>query len=143
MQDTIIINSVKEIRRVAEKLLAFCDNTRVITFNGEIGAGKTTLIIALCELLATEDIVNSPTFSIVNVYEGQSVIYHMDLYRLEDIEEAIAIGIEEYLDSNDYCFIEWPEILAPILEDFNTITVDIQIINEHSRQFIFNSSWTN
>ncbi len=137
MQDTIIINSVKEIRRVAEKLLAFCDNTRVITFNGEIGAGKTTLIIALCELLATEDIVNSPTFSIVNVYEGQSVIYHMDLYRLEDIEEAIAIGIEEYLDSNDYCFIEWPEILAPILEDFNTITVDIQIINEHSRQFIF------
>lgn len=141
MQENITINSINDIGRVAEKLLAFCHDTRLITFQGEIGAGKTTLITTLCEILEVEDIVSSPTFSIVNVYEGKQIVYHMDLYRLEDIEEALGIGIEEYLDSGHYCFIEWPELIEPILYDLDMVQVQIGVIDETKRSFAFVKSF--
>ena len=134
----IVINNVSSIRRVAQELLAFCDDIKCIVFKGEIGAGKTTLITALCELLEVVDIATSPTFSIANAYEGkESSVYHMDLYRLNDIEEAFGIGIEEYLDAPNYCFIEWPEIIQPLLVHTPLIEVSIELLSENSREFVF------
>jgi tRNA threonylcarbamoyladenosine biosynthesis protein TsaE len=138
-EQKITIHNINGIRRVAEELLAFCDMDRCIIFTGEIGAGKTTLITALCDVLEMNDVASSPTFSIVNVYESSnhSVVYHMDLYRLNSIEEAFSIGIEEYLDTNNYCFIEWAGIIAPLLECLSTVEVTILIIDENTREFYF------
>lgn len=137
-RECIEIQHVSEIGRVAETLLAFCQDIRCITFVGDIGAGKTTLINALCQLLEVKDLVSSPTFSLVNIYEGgKKTVYHMDLYRLEDFDEALNIGIEEYLDSPNYCFIEWPELIESLLEEENIVAVSIANTGENSRKFIF------
>ncbi len=98
---------------------------RVLAFSGEMSAGKTTFIHALCEWLQVEDVVSSPTFSLINEYhfttaEGPATIYHMDWYRINSIEEAIAAGIEDCLLQSTrgklvYCFIEWPERAMPLL----------------------------
>jgi tRNA threonylcarbamoyladenosine biosynthesis protein TsaE len=138
IEKKINIDSIASIRRVAEELLAFCDGVKCIAFTGEIGAGKTTLITALCKILEISDVASSPTFSIVNPYEGKKhSVYHMDLYRLNDIEEALGIGIEEYLDSPNYCFIEWPEIIEPLLIGFPIVKVSINVIDETEREFTF------
>ena len=138
IEKRITIDNISSIRRVAQELLAFSDDNKCIVFIGEIGAGKTTLITAMCQLLEISDVATSPTFSIVNAYEGKNnSVYHMDLYRLNDIEEAFGIGIEEYLDSSNYCFIEWPEIIEPLLVGFPIVEVSINLISETSREFIF------
>ena len=91
-------------------------STKVVAFYGKMGAGKTSLIKELCSELGTKDIVNSPTFSIVNIYDTESEkIYHFDCYRLNSITEALDLGIEDYFYSNHYCFIEWPENIETIL----------------------------
>lgn len=101
---------------------------RVYAFEGQMGAGKTTFIKQLCEQMGSEDVVNSPTFAIVNVYDVtqpyQGEVYHFDCYRLKDIREAMDFGAEEYLYSGNYCFIEWPTIIEPLLPD-NTVWVKI------------------
>ena len=101
---------------------------RVFAFEGQMGAGKTTFIKHLCEAMGTTDIVNSPTFSIVNVYDVKlpqpGEVYHFDCYRLKNIHEAIDLGAEDYLYSGNYCFIEWPEIIAQLLPN-DTIYVRI------------------
>ena len=101
---------------------------RVYAFEGQMGAGKTTFIKELCEEMGTEDVVNSPTFAIVNVYDVErpykGEVYHFDCYRLKDIREAMDFGAEEYLYSGNYCFIEWPEMIAPLLPD-DTVWVKI------------------
>ena len=91
----------------------------VFCFEGPMGVGKTTLIKQICEEMNVVDYVNSPTFSIVNVYETQDrqEIYHIDLYRLKNMQEAMDIGIEDYLYSNQYCFIEWPNLIKDILPE--------------------------
>ncbi|MFD2569645.1 tRNA (adenosine(37)-N6)-threonylcarbamoyltransferase complex ATPase subunit type 1 TsaE [Spirosoma soli] len=102
---------LEELDAVARQLLAEGRTQAVWLFTGEMGAGKTTLIKALCRTLGVISMVQSPTFSIVNEYtthEGKSV-YHFDCYRLRNEAEALDIGIEEYFDSGNYCFIEWPE----------------------------------
>ena len=94
------------------------DGSRVIAFTGEMGAGKTTLIKDLCEKLGTEDILNSPTFSIVNVYgTADGEIYHFDCYRLKNVVEAQEMGAEEYLHSGNLCLIEWPEVIEDLLDE--------------------------
>ena len=108
---TLSIVHLDELDAVAHRLLAEGRNQPVWLFDGEMGAGKTTFIKALCRALGVISTVQSPTFSIVNEYtthEGHSV-YHFDCYRLRNEAEALDIGIEEYFDSGDYCFIEWPE----------------------------------
>ena len=108
---TVHFHRLDELDKVAHQLLAEGRNHSVRLFEGEMGAGKTTLIKALCRALGVISMVQSPTFSIVNEYtthEGHSV-YHFDCYRLRNEAEALDIGIEEYFDSGDYCFIEWPE----------------------------------
>ena len=99
--------------------------SRVILFRGTMGAGKTTLIKTLVRILGSEDNVSSPTFSLVNEYHAaEGPIYHFDLYRLKDEEEAYGIGLEEYLDSGNWCLVEWPEKAAGLLPENSTL-VDI------------------
>lgn len=101
---------------------------RVFAFEGQMGAGKTTFIKHLCEQMGTDDVVNSPTFAIVNVYDVAlpypGEVYHFDCYRLKDIREAMDLGVEEYLYSGNYCFIEWPDKIEPLLPD-DTVYIHI------------------
>ena len=101
---------------------------RVYAFEGQMGAGKTTFIKELCEEMGTEDVVNSPTFAIVNVYDVErpykGEVYHFDCYRLKDIREAMDFGAEEYLYSGNYCFIEWPKLIEPLLPE-DTVWIKI------------------
>ncbi len=109
--------SLNEMPDVANRILELADNIDILKFEGNLGAGKTTLIKALCHAIGIEQNVQSPTFSIVNVYEnidGQQ-IYHFDCYRLNYVNEAYDFGIEEYLDSGNKCFIEWPQVIDELL----------------------------
>ena len=112
----------------AVEILKQTEPHRVYAFEGEMGAGKTTFIKKLCEEMGTEDIVNSPTFAIVNVYDVEQPykgeVYHFDCYRLKDIREAMDFGAEEYLYSGNYCFIEWPEKIEALLPE-DTVRVKI------------------
>ena len=113
---TIVVSQLDEVNAAARRLLGEGRERSVWLFTGDMGAGKTTLIQALCRALGVLSNVQSPTFSIVNEYtthEGHSV-YHFDCYRLRNEAEALDIGIEEYFDSGDYCFIEWPERITSL-----------------------------
>jgi tRNA threonylcarbamoyladenosine biosynthesis protein TsaE len=126
---------------VAKEMLAYLqDAPRVWLFRGQMGAGKTTLSKELLKQLGIDQNVQSPTFSLVNEYQTKSgeTVYHFDLYRLKNIQEALAIGIEEYLDSGNYCLIEWPE-QAEELWDFPHVNVEIEAINEVQRKLTL--SW--
>ena len=110
---------------------------RVFAFEGQMGAGKTTFIKQLCEEMGTEDVVNSPTFAIVNVYDVEQPykgeVYHFDCYRLKDIREAMDFGAEEYLYSGNYCFIEWPRLIEPLLPD-DTVWIKIEVLENGERR---------
>ena len=105
----------------ALEILKKAEPHRVFAFDGQMGAGKTTFIKKLCEQMGTTDVVNSPTFAIVNVYDVEQPyrgeVYHFDCYRLKDIREAIDFGAEDYLYSGNYCFIEWPEMIEALLPE--------------------------
>jgi len=103
--------TLNEIDGVAAQLIAIAGDHKVIAFHGEMGAGKTTLIHSICRLLKIKDVTGSPTFSIINEYNTDTgeIVYHLDLYRLKDEQEAIATGIEDCLYSGDLCMVEWPE----------------------------------
>lgn len=120
-----IINSLGEIPEVANKIINQLQY-KLITFEGEMGAGKTTFIKEFVKALGTNDDVSSPTFSIVNEYETDSgIVYHFDFYRLNHEEEALDFGIEEYLYSNQYCLMEWPNKIANFIPDeHHTITIE-------------------
>lgn len=117
----------------ALEILKRTEPHRVYAFEGQMGAGKTTFIKQLCEEMGTDDVVNSPTFAIVNVYDVErpykGEVYHFDCYRLKDIREAMDFGAEEYLYSGNYCFIEWPEMIEPLLPED---TVWIQIVPQEN-----------
>lgn len=121
------------------QLLRETEPRRVFAFEGQMGAGKTTFIKQLCEAMGTTDVVNSPTFAIVNVYDVQhptpSEVYHFDCYRLKDIREAIDLGAEEYLYSGNYCFIEWPEMIEPLLPA-DTVYVRITPLDNGDRRLV-------
>ena len=110
----------------AAAMLAAFPQARVFTFEGPLGAGKTTLIKALCKLLGVESGMGSPSFAIVNEYATNSseTIYHFDLYRLKKAQELEGIGFTEYVDSGRYCFIEWPEMAVPLLPP-GTVSVTV------------------
>ena len=120
-------------------LLKRTEPHRVFAFEGQMGAGKTTFIKRLCEEMGTTDVVNSPTFAIVNVYDVEQPyrgeVYHFDCYRLKDIREAMDFGAEEYLYSGNYCFIEWPEIIEPLLPE-DTVRVRIIPQENGDRQLV-------
>ncbi len=119
------ITTLEELPIRAKELLETYKDYRVFAFYGEMGAGKTTFIKELCKLLNVTDQVNSPTFSIINEYATKDgdLIYHADLYRLKDEEEAFNIGFMDYLSSGNYCFIEWAEKIENLLPSNSVKTV--------------------
>ncbi|RKE95319.1 tRNA (adenosine(37)-N6)-threonylcarbamoyltransferase complex ATPase subunit type 1 TsaE [Ichthyenterobacterium magnum] len=116
--------NIKDIDAVASRILETL-TSKIILLDGDMGAGKTTLIKALVVALGSNDIVSSPTFSIVNEYKLENdSIYHFDLYRIEDETEALNFGFEDYLYSNNWLLIEWPEKIQNLLDDnVNVITI--------------------
>ena len=115
---TIQINSLDSIRESAKAFLAAMDDRTVFAFHGQMGAGKTTFIKAICEELGVEDVINSPTFAIINEYRYETtgeLIYHFDFYRINKLSEAEDIGTEDYFYSGALCFIEWPEKIEDLL----------------------------
>lgn len=133
---TIAIDSLDKIREVAHAFVSEMGDYTVFAFNGEMGAGKTTFIKAVCEELGVEDITNSPSFAIINEYRSETtaeLIYHFDCYRLENETEAEEIGVEDYFYSGALCFIEWPERVADLLPD-DTVDVDVEELEDGSRK---------
>ena len=130
----IILNSLDDIKEVARTFLAEIGDNKLIAFYGHMGAGKTTFVKALCEELGVEDVVNSPTFAIVNEYtdrEGESV-FHFDFYRIKSLEEAFGIGFDNYMGSGCFCFMEWPEKVEEILPE-ETLRVEISEVEDGTR----------
>jgi tRNA threonylcarbamoyladenosine biosynthesis protein TsaE len=123
--------SLSDLGTAAKELLTFCGETKVITFSGTLGAGKTTFIKAICKQLGVEDLVSSPTFSIINEYrDSKNVpVYHFDFYRLKTTQEAEDTGCVDYFFSNNYCFIEWPQLIESLLPD-EYVKVEITNTNE-------------
>ena len=121
------IQSLETINKTAQEFIELIGENTVFAFNGKMGAGKTTFIKAVCEMLGVKETVNSPTFSIVNEYEGTNgrIIFHFDCYRINKVQEALDFGAEEYLYSGNLCFIEWSENIAPILPD-TIVNVNIE-----------------
>ena len=128
-----------KIQEVAIKLLWDSANYKVFALHGEMGAGKTTFIHALCEAMGVMDVITSPTFSIINQYQtnnGQT-IYHMDLYRVKDANEAINAGVEDCLYSGNICLVEWPEKAAGIFPD-ETLHITITSVDDNTRNLKYN-----
>ncbi|HRZ95971.1 MAG TPA: tRNA (adenosine(37)-N6)-threonylcarbamoyltransferase complex ATPase subunit type 1 TsaE [Paludibacter sp.] len=136
---TLKIESLNTINSTARQFIEQIGNKTVFAFNGKMGAGKTTFIKAICEELGVKDTVNSPTFSIVNEYEGndKKIIYHFDCYRINKVQEALDLGAEEYLYSGNLCFIEWSENIASLLPD-SLVNVNIEEIEYGVRNVILN-----
>ena len=135
MSKIIEISSLDELDKVAEAVINALNGRTVVAFDAPMGAGKTTLISRIAALLGAEDSVTSPTFAIVNQYEGKErTIYHFDMYRIERVEEALDFGSEEYLSSGELCLVEWPEKIEPLLPD-DTMVVRIKILSDTARRF--------
>lgn len=119
MQKEYIANSLKDLPGIAKDIISLVKKPVVFLFYGEMGVGKTTFIQVLCKELGVEEAMSSPTFSLVNEYQSNdgNLIYHFDFYRVEQPEEALDIGAEEYFYSGNYCFIEWPEKINNYLPD--------------------------
>lgn len=130
---TIQVENIDALHDAASQLLKEYPNERIFLFYGQMGAGKTTLINALCQQLGVQDHTSSPTFSIVNEYASDNgPLYHFDFYRLKDEVEALDMGYEEYFYSNSYCFVEWPEKIPNLLPQ-NTISIQIETTGIQSR----------
>ena len=114
----ITISSLESIREAAREFIQHIGEHRVFAFYGEMGAGKTTFIKAICEELGVEDVITSPTFAIVNEYtSNDGPIYHFDFYRIKKLEEVYDMGFEDYFYSGALCFIEWPELIEEVLPE--------------------------
>ncbi len=121
-----------DVEKVAKQLIENV-KTKTLLFYGDMGVGKTTLIKTIVKVLGSDDEVSSPTFSIVNEYQLQNdKIYHFDLYRINDLEEAYNFGIEDYIDSEHWKLIEWPEKVKPILTDYFD-KIDLELAPENNR----------
>ncbi|MBQ3173161.1 MAG: tRNA (adenosine(37)-N6)-threonylcarbamoyltransferase complex ATPase subunit type 1 TsaE [Alistipes sp.] len=136
MERIIDIDSIDELDKVAEAVVEALEGRTVVAFDAPMGAGKTTLISRIAAYLGAEDAVTSPTFAIVNQYEGRDrTIYHFDMYRIERVEEALDFGSEEYLSSGELCLVEWPEKIEPLLPE-DTMVVKIEILGDTERRFV-------
>ena len=131
----IKINSLDNIREAAKQFIAAMEDNTVFAFYGKMGAGKTTFIKAVCEELGVTDVINSPTFAIVNEYrsdETGELIYHFDFYRIKKLDEVYDMGYEDYFYSGALCFIEWPELVEEVLPG-DAVKVTIEEVEDGTR----------
>lgn len=140
---SIQIRDIEHIGEAAHEFIQHIGDHRVFAFYGEMGAGKTTFIKAICEELGVEDVITSPTFAIVNEYSLAShdspltsMIYHFDFYRIKKLEEVYDMGFEDYFYSGALCFIEWPELIEEVLPE-DAVKVNITVNPDGSRTVIF------
>lgn len=131
---------LSNLQTIASELAAICQRRKKVAFLGNMGVGKTTLIQALCQALGSSEHATSPTFAIINQYEIDKIdnqigrkIWHIDLYRVTSSEEVLDVGIEEYLDNHDYCFIEWPQVIQHLLPP-ETIWVELTPVADNKRK---------
>lgn len=133
---TINVDSIELLPEAAHRFVEMMEDETVYAFYGDMGAGKTTFINQLCKALGVDDDdTSSPSFSIINEYRSSTtaeLIYHFDLYRIEDIDEALDIGVEDYFDSGALCLLEWPERIEPLLPD-DTVVVNIKVNDDNTR----------
>ncbi len=136
---TYTITKEAELAKVATALIESIGYANILAFYGKMGAGKTTFIKAICAALQVKDMVNSPTFAIVNQYDTpkDTPIFHFDFYRMESPQEALDIGFDDYIDSGALCLMEWPEKIAPLLPE-DCIEIHIDLLPNLDRQI----SWT-
>ena len=129
----ILIKDKNHLSAAAKKLLKYTRDKKILAFYGSMGAGKTTIIKAICEVLGSVDIVSSPTFTLVNEYRTTAgeTLYHIDFYRIKKQEEVFDFGVEEYLSGESYCFMEWPELVEEILPPE---TVKIRVVADDDEQ---------
>ena len=134
MESKWIIEKEGDLEQIAKELLTNFKNNRVFTFSGNLGSGKTTFIKYLCKVLGVTGQVSSPTFALVNEYDGDNSlkIYHFDFYRIKNEREAYDMGYEEYFYSGGYCFIEWPEMISELVPP-NAVTIQIDV-NGNTRE---------
>lgn len=143
----IIIENINRIDEAAKQFIENIGNNRIFAFYGKMGAGKTTFIKAVCEELGVEDVITSPTFAIVNEYEmgagtdypqqlNCSTIYHFDFYRIKRLEEFFDMGGEDYFDSGNLCFLEWPELIEEVLP-LDAVKVSIEEMSDGRRRIVW------
>jgi tRNA threonylcarbamoyladenosine biosynthesis protein TsaE len=115
----LVCKDLLDLDRVAKEIIKFAGVNKIWLFEGEMGAGKTTLIKSICRILGIKDNISSPTFSLVNEYQNGKgeIFYHFDFYRINNEEEAMDIGCDEYFDSGNHCFIEWPSKIPALIPD--------------------------
>jgi len=134
-QHIIYIKQLADIPTAAKQILEMIGDKRIVLLKGNLGAGKTTLTQQIVFTLGHTGSTSSPTYSLVNEYEGTNgPIYHMDLYRLNDLDEAYDIGIEDYLYSGNYCFIEWPELIMDMIEGEPYVQMNIEQVEDGVRK---------
>jgi len=131
----IEIYSLEELEAAVVKVIKFAGDLKFWILDGDMGAGKTTFIKAVCKKLGVADNVTSPTYSIINEYETEfgEPIYHFDFYRMKEESEALDIGAEEYFDSGNYCFIEWPSKIPTLLPDSHFLNISISLTHNENR----------
>jgi tRNA threonylcarbamoyladenosine biosynthesis protein TsaE len=133
------VEGIKGLDHVAKYIIELSDKSKVFYLKGDLGARKTTLVQQIGDLLGTKDQIVSPSFALVNIYKyKKGEIYHIDLYRLNDMDEAIDLGIEDYLYSDNFCFIEWPQIIENISPDLY-FEINIEIIEKNKRKITIES----
>lgn len=133
MKESVVCSSEEELSLIADRILKKYPSNRIFVLNGPMGVGKTTFMIYLCRYLKSKNKATSPSFSIVNEYElvNGETLYHFDFYRIKNLQEAKAIGLEDYFYSGKYCFIEWAELIESLLP---TETINIQIERESENE---------
>ena len=136
------ISSIAKHKDAAKLLIEFASNEKVFLFDAPMGAGKTTFIKSLCEFLGTTDTISSPTYSIVNEYYTnlKGKVFHFDLYRLKSEQELFELGFEDYIRSDNYVFIEWPEKALPYLDSYLRIIINTENNNRYLCAEIIKSS---
>lgn len=136
---TIVISSLQDLPRAARVFLQSLGERRLVAFYGAMGAGKTTFIKALCDALGVTDVVNSPTFAIVNEYYSEKLaenVFHFDFYRIRHVDEVRDLGFDDYLRSGCFCLMEWPELVEDLLPD-DIVRVTLSELPDGSRSLNF------
>lgn len=132
----LIVENLTELSVAAREIAAYAADRKIWLFTGEIGAGKTTLIQRICQHYGVSEKVTSPTYSLINQYQSdRGIIYHLDLYRLNSLDEAIDIGIEDLLYGDARCLIEWPDLITPLLS-LEVLKIKLEIVEDSKRKII-------